>query len=103
MVYLYAQVQSMRRGSFHRAGSARVRMVEAEPAAATPRANGQAARNAYAATATPAAKSDVPRADRAAVAARMAALGLDVPALARRMQMSEEEVRLLLRPQGAHR
>jgi hypothetical protein len=33
----------------------------------------------------------------------MAALGVDVPALARRMRRSEDEVRLLLRRQGVSR
>ena len=35
--------------------------------------------------------------DSADIAARMSELGMDIPALARRMQKSEEEVRLLLR------
>lgn len=41
--------------------------------------------------------------DPAAIAARMDGLGVDVPTLARRMNRSEEEVRLLLRRQGVTR
>lgn len=98
MAYLFLQVQQLsRRPVRHRQPSsrvhpmhdARVHTPDAPPAVAPRRA----AVNAYASAPRPAL-------DPATVGARMQELGVDVPALARRMRKSEEEVRLLLRRQG---
>ncbi|MBE7520155.1 MAG: hypothetical protein HS107_13035 [Thermoflexaceae bacterium] len=101
LAYLYMQVQSLRASGRHRRrpGATRVHHIEQSPAAPA-RATENAARQAYAAQA-PAGPAG--RADAAAIASRMSELGIDIPALARRMRKSEEEVRLLLRRQGAQR
>ena len=95
LAYLYMQVQSLRTRDprARRQPSSRVRHVE--QAATNLRANGQAARHAYSAQAGGGAALPV--------AARLSELGIDIPALARRMRKSEEEVRLLLHRQGAGR
>lgn len=98
LAYLYMQLQTLRsRGSRSRREAApRVRHID-QSIAPGPRTLEQAARQAYA--------SPLPHghSDAASIAVRMSELGIDVPALARRMRKSEEEVRLLLRRQGAPR
>ena len=104
IAYLYAQVQSLRKGAgrIRRPASARVQGMGISMHVAARGASQQAARKAYG-VATPAVAPARAKVDRAALAARMNELGMDVPALARRMQRSEEEVRLLLRHQGLTR
>ncbi|MBA4181002.1 MAG: hypothetical protein C0506_10480 [Anaerolinea sp.] len=104
--YLYTQVQALRRlAPVRRAQSTRVHPLPEPTHLAAREAASLAARHAYAAS--PVAR----RSPRPAAAAHQSAapstladrvneLGLDVPALARRMHKSEEEVRLLLRRQG---
>lgn len=89
--YLYMELQRLRRAG---AGRSRRREEPISPRAAVQ----QAARQAYAAG--PRAATAAFGNDRATLAQRVDELGLDVPALARRMNRSEEEVRLLLRRQG---
>jgi len=99
LFYLYTQLQEVKKhGPARRQPSARVhRMPGPEPV--NQHSNGRAARAAYAqpVTVTPAPK--VRRGELASLVAR-ANGAVDVPALARRMRKSEEEVRLLLRRQG---
>ncbi len=76
LLYLYVQLQSV-------AGRT------------SPRAPDRASRQNY-----PAAK---PAMDADAILARLSELDVDVPAMARRMHKSEEEIRLLLRRQSAGR
>ncbi len=98
IAYLYMQLQSLqaRRGRGGRVPSPRVRHIDQSVTPVGPMQH--AGHQAYAReAATPI------RTDAAAIAARMSELGIDVPALARRMRKSEEEVRLLLRRQGAAR
>jgi hypothetical protein len=94
MIYLYSQVQLLKSRPARRAASSRVRPMSRPVDLAARKTATQAARQAYGAPMRPAS---VRRPDTAAIAARMSELGVDVPALARRMQKSEEEVRLLLR------
>lgn len=103
IAYLYAQLQSLRRGVGRslRSASSRVSPMDAPVKVAARHASQQAARRAYGAAPGPLPAR--PKLDSAAVAARMNELGLDIPALARRMRRSEEEVRLLLRHQGVVR
>lgn len=99
MFYLYTQLQEMRkRRPVRRRGSARVHDLPVTAEVPGRHAAGQAARAAYGPRRgiTPPA----PRMPATALAARLGEAGLDVPALARRMHKSEEEVRLLLRRQG---
>lgn len=100
LAYLYMQLQTLRsRGARSRRSAApRVRHID-QSIASGPRTLERAARRAY--SSTPATTHG--RADAASIASRMSELGIDVPALARRMRKSEEEVRLLLRRQGAQR
>lgn len=96
LIYLYMQVQALRsRNSARRASSGRARPVARGFDAPGAQSATQAARNAYGSTVRPHAPAR--RAETAAIAARMSELGVDIPALARRMHKSEEEVRLLLR------
>lgn len=100
IAYLYTQLQSLRKETGRiRRSVARVQGMGTSMQGAARGVNQQAARKAYG---TPAAIPSSTRAqiDRAALAARIDTLGMDIPALARRMQRSEEEVRLLLRHQG---
>jgi len=92
--YLYMELQRLRR-------EPRTRDQRRKEAVSPRAAVQQAARQAYAA-APRGANSPFAR-DGASLAARIDELGLDVPALARRMNRSEEEVRLLLRRQGVAR
>jgi hypothetical protein len=94
MIYLYSQVQLLKSRPARRAASARVHPMGRTVDSAARQTATQAARQAYGAPMRP---SSVRRPDTASIAARMSELGVDVPALARRMQKSEEEVRLLLR------
>ena len=64
-------------------------------------ASARAATAAYSAASPASAAAN--RGEAATLAARLSEMGVDIPALARRMQKSEEEVRLLLRRQGAAR
>lgn len=102
MFYLYTQLQEMRkRAPARRLRSPRVHDLPVTAEVPGRHTAGQAARSAYGshrAIITPA-----PRLSPQALAARLGDAGLDVPALARRMQKSEEEVRLLLRRQGLAR
>jgi len=90
LAYLYAKVQDLRREQppARRIVSNRVRHIDPFAGSEPPQP-------------TLTRRPDVP--DAAELAARMAALGVDVPALARRMRRSEDEVRLLLRRQGVSR
>lgn len=101
LAYLYMQLQSLRanRRRPRRADPPRVRHID-QSASIPSRAVQNAARQAY--SSSPSAPGSV-SADAAAIASRMSELGIDIPALARRMRKSEEEVRLLLRRQGAQR
>ena len=107
IVYLYGQVQSLRRlAPARRARSNRVHPLhESTQVAAREMAN-VAARHAYATARQrpqPVAASLEHRAFGApspTLAIRASEAGVDVTAIARRMQKSEEEVRLLLRRQG---
>ena len=108
IVYLYGQVQSLRRSApVRRARSNRVQALpEATHIAAREAAN-VAARHAYGAPAPRsaprpalAAKARGFGAATPSLAIRANEAGVDVTAIARRMQKSEEEVRLLLRRQG---
>jgi hypothetical protein len=94
LAYLYRQVMQLRANAVVRTRpSERVRTlpVDEAPAMAPP---SQRVRRSKAAPAKPAH-------DLAAVTRRMHELGVDIPALARRMQRSEDEIRILLRRQGA--
>jgi hypothetical protein len=99
MFYLYTQLQEMRkRRPARRQHSPRVRDLNTTAEVPGRHSAGQAARSAYGSKrpmVTP-----VPRMPAGTLAVRLGDAGLDVPALARRMQKSEEEVRLLLRRQG---
>jgi hypothetical protein len=102
MVYLYSQVQALRRDRpARRTISPRAQTTLKRPMdmTGTKTAN-RAAHNAYAASRPAPA---VARPESADIAARMSELGMDIPALARRMQKSEEEVRLLLRRNASSR
>jgi hypothetical protein len=100
LCYLYMQVQTLRRDMPRR----RPAPVEAHAPAAPAAARAAQARAANAAYAPrggrQATARDLLANDAAGVAARLGELGVDVPALARRMGKSEEEVRLLLRRRG---
>lgn len=103
IAYLYAQVQALRKGAGRvRRSAARMQGLETSIQVAARGASQQAARKAYG-TATPPHSPARAQVDRAALAARINELGMDVPALARHMRRSEEEVRLLLRRQGLAR
>ena len=98
LAYLYAQVQKLRQG-----GRQQRRHAPAPPPARASRTAARAAGEAYTRVppADPAPRHE-PR-SAAALAAQLTDLGVDVPALARRMNRSEEEVRLLLRRRGVAR
>lgn len=109
ILYLYTQLQSLKSRARTRRPvtiSARAHPM-ASPVEVAPRQTARAASAAYAAAkpapAKPTASATSSRGDAANLASRLAEMGVDVPALARRMQKSEEEVRLLLRRQGAVR
>lgn len=121
VAFLYRQVQSLRRSTARPRVGAAVRnpVMQVPPALVSPPAGfalgedqallTRAARNAYAPpaphpAATPPSQAPAPangtsaqlRFDSGAIAARMTELGVDVPALARRMRRSEAEVQALL-------
>ena len=99
MLYLHSQVQSLRKHSaVRRLRSSRVAAMPGTLDLAAKTTAARAARRAYTTTSKSAAHAFA--GDAAAIATRMTDLGMDVPALARRMQRSEEEVRLLLRRKG---
>lgn len=91
IAYLYMEIQRVRR-------EPQPRVRRAGPPRNAAR---QAAAQAYSGSSRSAAAAFGH--DPAAIAARMDGLGVDVSALARRMNRSEEEVRLLLRRQGVAR
>jgi hypothetical protein len=94
MVYLYSQLQALRaQRPARRTVSPRVHPMARSVTVAAQQTAAQAARQAY----TPTAPAARKRTDAATLAARISEMGVDVPALARRMQKSEAEVRLLLR------
>ena len=95
ILYLYTQVQSLRRGAPRRRSAPRVHQM----AAPTQVASATTARAANAAYGGNAARATL-RAEVGTIAQRVSDYGVDVPELARRMRKSEEEVRLLLRRQG---
>lgn len=113
VAYLYIQVHLLRRGGGRRAAQrpapAARSTVEQDltPVAVPTATTGRMAQNAYAPlqsqrrseptkpVPSPVATGQVTF-DSAAIAARMAELGVDVPMLARRMRKSEAEVRALL-------
>ncbi len=100
MTYLYSQVQALRNGTSRRrrVPSPRVHTIAETVDVAPRQAIQQAARRAYG------AQPQAPRGQTTAaqlLAARVGEIDIDIPALARRMRRSEEEVRLLLRRQGA--
>ena len=94
MIYLYSQVQLLKARPVRRPTSNRVQPMGRTVDVAARKTATQAARQAYG---SPMGSVSARRPDTASIAARMSELGVDVPALARRMQKSEEEVRLLLR------
>jgi len=95
LAYLYMQVQSLRTGDARARRKASSRVHHVDQTTTSLRSTSQAARHAYAAQAG--------RGAALPVAERLSELGIDIPALARRMRKSEEEVRLLLHRQGAGR
>ncbi len=99
LAYLFLQLQSLRtrRTGPGRRPPSHVRHVD--QGAAPLRSPGQPALRAYLAEAGRARD----QLDALPVGARLSELGIDIPALARRMHRSEEEVRLLLRRQGVPR
>lgn len=100
-IYLYTQVQTLRsRTVTRRAPSQRAQTIDSTVELGA--GAGRAARQAYAAQAT-GARRPVERRDGNDLVARLGEMGMDIPALARRMHKSEEEVRLLLRRQGMAR
>jgi hypothetical protein len=91
LVYLYSQLQAVKANQpARKTVSGRVRSM---PHPVDVPGARQAARQAYTASTAP----TKPRPAAPDLATRMGELGVDVPALARRMQKSEAEVRLLLR------
>jgi len=96
MFYLYTQLQEVKKagGRVRRSPSTRVHRMPASEEVGH-HAAGRAAKAAYSAPSA-AARPSTPR----DLVARAATEGVDIPALARRMRKSEEEIRLLLRRQG---
>lgn len=98
MIYLYTQLQAVKGAApRRRSASARVQPMARSVQVAARQSAGQAARHAYSTPQRSAPRSPLGRPDSASIAARMTELGMDIPALAGRLQKSEEEVRLLLR------
>ena len=96
LIYLYTQVQSLRtRSAARRASSGRGRPIARSVDMAATQSASRAAQHAYGSSSR--APAPARSGDNAALAARMSELGVDIPALARRMHKSEEEVRLMLR------
>jgi len=104
MLYLYSQMQSLRKQApVRRVKSARVASMPHSVQVAARTTTVRAAQQAYGGAAGGSSRRGPVQAfagDAAAIASRMSDLGMDVPSLARRMQRSEEEVRLLLRRKG---
>ena len=105
MLYLFSQMQSLRKQApVRRVKSARVASMPHSVQVAARTTTMRAAQQAYGSAAPGGSARRAPvrafAGDAAAIAARMTDLGMDVPSLARRMQRSEEEVRLLLRRKG---
>ncbi|GAB4333143.1 MAG: hypothetical protein Kow0010_19340 [Dehalococcoidia bacterium] len=105
LAYLFWQVQALRIHLFgdSDAAAAARRPAPREPLrTATPAATIRAARAAYspAGDAQRRTAPELARSDAAALLARLSELEVDVPAMARRLRKSEEEVRLMLRRQA---
>ena len=94
--YLYVQVQAVksRPRTKRTTISSRAHPMTA-PVVVAPKQAARAAQAAYGPSTS--------RGEAAALAARLSDMGVDVPSLAKRMQKSEDEVRLLLRRQGVAR
>jgi len=100
IAYLYWQLQALRQGSQRvRAAAPRPMRVVQDPASASFSAENLEPRSRPEPQFTGGGRS----ADTLALLSRLQESGMDIPALARRMRRSEEEVRLLLRRQGAGR
>jgi hypothetical protein len=100
LAYLYTQVQKLRQAS-HRQPRQRMPMPAHESAPPPVRqASTRAAQQAYGPA--PAPRPTRPASSVASLL-QEAGAGVDVAALARRMNRSEEEVRLMLRRQGVGR
>jgi hypothetical protein len=94
LAYLYRQVMQLRANAvLPTRPSERVRGLPIDEAPALVPASERVRR--------PKAPQSKSSPDLATVTRRMHELGVDVPALARRMQRSEDEIRILLRRQGA--
>ncbi len=101
--YLYTQLQGLRDKARGRRTTISPRAHPMPSSVDMPqRSAARRAREAYAPVAT-STRVPASREGAASLAARLAETGVDVAALARRMQKSEEEVRLLLRRQGVLR
>lgn len=101
--YLYTQFQALRRQSHgKRTLSPRAHPMHRSVEVTAPHATARAAQAAYQPSAA-AVQRTHPRGEVASAAARLSDMGVDVASLARRMQKSEEEIRLLLRRRGATR
>lgn len=100
IAYLYSQVQALRpRG-------ARVRptaSMRVQPIQETVTAHQQAKEDSTRVRPQPPLVTGGRSGDALALLARLQESGMDIPALAKRMRRSEEEVRLLLRRQGMGR
>lgn len=110
LAYLFWQVQSLRARLFAdeapgQVGTPLGRSRPRVPDHRVPVATARAARDAYALTPgdPPAPASTVARSDAAALLTRLSELDVDVPAMARRLHKSEEEVRLMLRRRAVPR
>lgn len=104
LTYLFWQLQALRThllggtGEAPAVGKPAHRPSGSPPA---PAATIRAARAAYRPGGGPAAAApDVARREAAALLSRLSELEVDVPAMARRLRKSEEEVRLMLRRQA---
>lgn len=99
LAYLYLQVQGMDRGKRRRKPSAMRGLPIEQPIHMPGRQVQEMApaiiTRSHAAPAAAPATAPVP------IAARMAELGVDIATMARRMNKSEEEVKLMLRRQAA--
>ena len=92
LAYLYSQVMKLRSGAMDRRDSSRVLPLDAAMEI------GEPVPHADRVTRRPATPAQM---DVGMVTKRMDELGLDIPALARRMNRSEDEIRLLLRRRRA--
>ncbi len=100
IAYLYAQVQVLRQRQRHPRGAAarRAQLIDEQPAPRPSPIDERPHTNP-----PPRFAGGGRSGETMALLARLQESGLDIPALAKRMRRSEEEVRLLLRRQGAGR